>query len=146
MAFSRQLLKRRAAYAALFAAGAAFLQLGAVSGAPWNLTSYEFCRHVPLSGVPAEASGITYSPVTNSLYVITRNPRAVVEFNLEGKRLRSIPYDDLSDPEGKLRAFHRFTIFVAKSGWIFAVYGYFFNDNMSVAHYVSELCGRIGRA
>eukprot|EP00873_Tetraselmis_striata_P027141 jgi/Tetstr1/447405/TSEL_034841.t1 len=115
MAFSRQLLKRRAAYAALFAAGAAFLQLGAVSGAPWNLTSYEFCRHVPLSGVPAEASGITYSPVTNSLYVITRNPRAVVEFNLEGKRLRSIPYDDLSDPEG-ITWMYDYTFAVAQEG------------------------------
>jgi uncharacterized protein YjiK len=50
--------------------------------------------------VPAEASGVTYSPVTNSLYVITRNPQAVVEYNLEGRRLREVPYKGLSDPEG----------------------------------------------
>lgn len=77
-----------------------FLHFYSVSSEPWNLKSYELCRHVRLRGVPAEASGITYSPVTNSLYVITRNPRAVVEYNLEGRRLRSIPYDNLSDPEG----------------------------------------------
>eukprot|EP00873_Tetraselmis_striata_P019203 jgi/Tetstr1/439467/TSEL_027900.t1 len=92
-----------------------FLHFYSVSSEPWNLKSYELCRHVRLRGVPAEASGITYSPVTNSLYVITRNPRAVVEYNLEGRRLRSIPYDNLSDPEG-ITWMYDYTFAVAQEG------------------------------
>eukprot|EP00873_Tetraselmis_striata_P027143 jgi/Tetstr1/447407/TSEL_034842.t1 len=94
---------------------AAVLQPHAALAQPWNLKSYELCRHVRLNGVPAEASGITYSPVTNSLYVITRNPRAIVEYNLEGRRLRSFPYDNLSDPEG-ITWMYDYTFAVAQEG------------------------------
>ena len=67
---------------------------------PWNLTTYELCQHVTLNGIPAESSGITYSPVTNSLWVITRRPQAVMEYTVSGSKLREYPFKDLSDPEG----------------------------------------------
>jgi len=67
---------------------------------PWDLPSYELCHHSSLARIPNEASGISYSPVTNSLYVITRRPRAVGEYSLRGDYLRMYSHSGLRDPEG----------------------------------------------
>jgi hypothetical protein len=69
---------------------------------PWNLASYELCRHEILADIPNEASDVSYSQVTNSLWVITRRPQAVFEYSLSGEKLRQVSHSGLSDPEGKL--------------------------------------------
>ena len=69
-------------------------------GKPWDLESYELCRHERLADIPNEASGVTYSQVTNSLWVITRRPPAVFEYSLSGKKLRQVSHRGLRDPEG----------------------------------------------
>lgn len=72
-------------------------------GKQWQLENYELCRHEILSGIPAEASGVTYSQVTNSLWVITRRPPAVFEYDLRGRKLREVSHRGLRDPEGAPR-------------------------------------------
>eukprot|EP00951_Prasinocladus_malaysianus_P047978 scaffold653295_cov52-Prasinocladus_malaysianus.AAC.1 len=59
-------------------------------GKPWDLSSYELCREAELDGIPNEASGVTWSPVTNSFWVITRRPQAIISYSIEGKKLKEI--------------------------------------------------------
>eukprot|EP00873_Tetraselmis_striata_P016952 jgi/Tetstr1/437216/TSEL_025946.t1 len=83
------------------AVGVALLALlSGCAAEPWNLPTYELCHHSRLARIPNEASGVTYSHVTNSLYVITRRPSAVGEYSLRGDYLRMYSHSGLRDPEG----------------------------------------------
>ena len=69
---------------------------------PWDLDSYELCKTIRLRGIDAEASGVTYSYVTNSLWVVTRRPRVLAEYTVGGSLVRTIDTLNakLRDPEG----------------------------------------------
>jgi len=82
----------------------ALLLLGSVlaGAAPWDLRSYELCRSIRLRGIPAETSGVTFNPITNTVWVVTRRPRVLGEYSLEGEHIRSVDtsHARLRDPEG----------------------------------------------
>ncbi|MDX5446112.1 MAG: SdiA-regulated domain-containing protein [Zoogloeaceae bacterium] len=56
---------------------------------------------LPVEGVDENASGLTYSDHTGTLFSITnKNPMAVLELDTDGRLLRSIELVGASDPEG----------------------------------------------
>jgi uncharacterized protein YjiK len=56
---------------------------------------------LPVEGVDENASGLTYSDHTGTLFSITNNnPMAVLELDTDGRLLRSIELVGASDPEG----------------------------------------------
>mmetsp|Transcript_14236 Transcript_14236/g.33691 ORF Transcript_14236/g.33691 Transcript_14236/m.33691 type:complete len:724 (-) Transcript_14236:261-2432(-) len=87
------------------------------AGLQWMLSDYEKCKGLRLRGIPAEASGVTYSPVTSGIYVITRRPRAVGEYDLSGRLLRLVNTGKarLRDPEG-ITWMYDYTFAIAQEG------------------------------
>ncbi|CAD7700874.1 unnamed protein product [Ostreobium quekettii] len=81
------------ALAMLFASAAAF------QGA-WNLPAYELCKAIALPFIDDDASGATYNPVTQSVWVITGSPKYLMEFSERGQMLRKLSWDGFKDPEG----------------------------------------------
>lgn len=55
---------------------------------------------IRIAGVSANASGIAYSPVTKSLFVVINSPTEVVELDLNGKTKRKIVLKGFFDTEG----------------------------------------------
>ncbi|GAB3091092.1 YjiK family protein [Pseudomaricurvus hydrocarbonicus] len=55
---------------------------------------------VELTQMSYNASGITYSPETDSLFAIANNPTYIVELNKQGSELRKIPLHGYDDTEG----------------------------------------------
>lgn len=56
---------------------------------------------LPVEGVDENASGLTYSDHTGTLFSITnKSPKAILELDTEGRLLRSIELVGTSDPEG----------------------------------------------
>lgn len=54
-----------------------------------------------VEGVDENASGLTYSDATGTLFSITnKNPKAVLEIDTDGRLLRSIALEGTKDPEG----------------------------------------------
>ncbi len=69
--------------------------------APVGLESYRLAREpVRIKGVGDNASGLAYSPVTKTLFVVLNSPTVVVELSLEGVPRRFIPLRGFSDTEG----------------------------------------------
>ncbi|HEX6734077.1 MAG TPA: SdiA-regulated domain-containing protein [Azonexus sp.] len=54
---------------------------------------------LPLAGLAADVSGLTYDPDRNSLFAITNKQPEIVELSLAGVVLRRIPLHGLADPE-----------------------------------------------
>lgn len=54
----------------------------------------------PIEGLTDNASGLTFSPVTGTLFAAINRPPAVAEISPEGVLLRLIPLDQAQDPEG----------------------------------------------
>ncbi|MDR2789354.1 MAG: SdiA-regulated domain-containing protein, partial [Candidatus Accumulibacter sp.] len=54
----------------------------------------------PIAGVSAQASALTYNPLTKTLFITTNRPAQVVELSTEGEMLRKIPIAGLHDLEG----------------------------------------------
>ena len=80
----------------------AFFPQGSLAD-PWDLRDYDLCSSTRLQGIKSEASGVTYSAVTNSIWVITRRPPVMAEYSMSGKFLRKISHEDAKfrDPEGE---------------------------------------------
>ncbi len=55
---------------------------------------------VPLDGIAYNASGLTFSSDTNTLFTVINGPPAVAELSTDGKVLRMIPIEGARDPEG----------------------------------------------
>ncbi len=54
----------------------------------------------PLAGIDDNASGLTYSAATGTLFSVINRPPQVVELSTEGDVLRILPIEGLRDPEG----------------------------------------------
>lgn len=70
-------------------------------GLPWNLFDFQRCLRVPLAGIQDNASGATYNPTTNTLWVITNVPKKLLEYTVRGELVRELPWSGFRDPEGK---------------------------------------------
>ncbi len=55
---------------------------------------------LPIEGVAANASGLTYHPQRNSLFLVVNRPPQIVELNLDGSLRRRIAVTGVADPEG----------------------------------------------
>ena len=53
----------------------------------------------PIAGLRANVSGLTYSPVTGTLFVAINRPAALAEITPEGRLLRQFPLPRAMDPE-----------------------------------------------
>lgn len=53
-----------------------------------------------IDGIPANASGLTYSSATGTLFAVINNPPQVAELSTDGNLLRIIPLHGVRDPEG----------------------------------------------
>ena len=71
-----------------------------VYGRPWDLSSYKLCKEVGLRGIDDNASGASYNPVTDSLWVITRTPKSLLEYTPRGELKREVSWSGFDDPEG----------------------------------------------
>ena len=73
-----------------------------VQAKPWKLSDYDLCSSHRLEGIKAEASGVTYNPITNSIWVITRRPPVIGEYSMSGRLIRTISHEHAKfrDPEG----------------------------------------------
>ena len=87
---------------ALLLAVLSMVSFSKVQAKPWNLRDYELCSSHRLDGIKAEASGVTYNPITNSIWVITRRPPVIGEYSMSGRKIRTISHEDakFKDPEG----------------------------------------------
>lgn len=53
-----------------------------------------------INGIPANASDLTYSSATGTLFAVINSPPQVAELSTDGNLLRIIPLDGIRDPEG----------------------------------------------
>ncbi len=53
----------------------------------------------PIAGLHANVSGLTYSPVTGTLFVAINRPAALAEITTDGRLLRRLPLPSAMDPE-----------------------------------------------
>lgn len=61
---------------------------------------YHWRASFEIQGVEDDASGITWSPVTQHLYVVIDGPERVVELTTEGKTVRQVKLKGFDDTEG----------------------------------------------
>lgn len=54
----------------------------------------------PLDGVVDNASGLTYCPLSDTLYTVINKPAGVAQISRDGRLIRHIPISGMSDPEG----------------------------------------------
>ncbi len=65
------------------------------------LASYQLVGEpIIISGLEDNASGLTYSPASNSLFMVVNNPEKVIELSLDGNVLRTITLTGFEDTEG----------------------------------------------
>ena len=76
----------------------------------WDLREYEHCKKVDTTGLPGKVVDVTYSPITNSLWLLTVGHTELIEYSMEGYRLRTMSVFDagLYEPEGELKCCVRF--------------------------------------
>ena len=55
---------------------------------------------ITVSGISADLSGVTYNPLTNTLFMITNKSSKITETTLNGQFIRSITLNQFGDPEG----------------------------------------------
>ncbi len=82
-------------------AGAALLLCAGAAGAadsPLEAAQYELVGEVELSGI-SDASGVTYNPERDSLFVIVDDDTALFEYSREGVLLRKIELTGFDDTE-----------------------------------------------
>ena len=74
----------------------------AVSAGSWDLNDFRLCKRDSLERISSEASGVTYNADTNTIWVVSRTSRAIVEYNMNGDYIRSVGFGNarLRDPEG----------------------------------------------
>lgn len=74
--------------------------VGLATGAPWSLHSYKLCKQLTLGGIWDNASGATYDPRSNTIWVVSRSPLKMLEYDLNGnfKQAKGLP--GIWDPEG----------------------------------------------
>ncbi len=54
----------------------------------------------PIDGISRNASGLTWSSASGTLFTVINSPPAVAELSSEGRLLRKIPIEGARDPEG----------------------------------------------
>ncbi|MBP8902243.1 MAG: SdiA-regulated domain-containing protein [Thiobacillaceae bacterium] len=54
----------------------------------------------PIEGIAENASGLTFNPVSGTLFTVINKPPAVAEISRDGRLIRHIPVRGLDDPEG----------------------------------------------
>lgn len=65
------------------------------------LTSYHLASEpIAIDGLDGDASGLTYSPNSNTLFLVVANPTKILELSLDGKVLRTITLTGFQDTEG----------------------------------------------
>ena len=75
----------------------------------WDLREYEHCKKVDTTGVAGAVNDVTYSPITNSLWMLALGSSVeLVEYSMEGYRLRDMGVVDggLHKPQGKRLDFY----------------------------------------
>lgn len=74
--------------------------VGEVVGAPWVLRDYKLCKERRLMGIWDNASGVTYDESSGKIWVVSRSPLAMLQYDLDGnlKQKKGIP--NMHDPEG----------------------------------------------
>jgi len=55
---------------------------------------------ITVGGISADLSGVTYNPLTNTLFMITNKSSKITETTLSGGFIRSITLNGFNDPEG----------------------------------------------
>jgi len=65
-----------------------------------ELDRYELKSRIDLAEIEDDLSGLTFNPLTKSLFAVTNAPEQVVEISLEGKVKRIIPLIGFDDTEG----------------------------------------------
>ena len=66
-----------------------------------DLASYHVgIEGAPITGLAKNASGLTYSPATGTLFTAINRPTELAELSLDGQLLRRIPLTGASDVEG----------------------------------------------
>jgi len=76
-----------------------------------DLNRYQLESRIDLAEIQDDLSGITFSPVTQSLFAVTNEPPQVVELSLEGKVKRLIKLSGFEDTEGITHiSDHRFAV------------------------------------
>ncbi len=66
-----------------------------------NLGGYQqTAGPITVSGISADLSGVTYNPLTNTLFMITNKSSKITETTLSGGFIRSITLNGFNDPEG----------------------------------------------
>ena len=77
------------------------LQLEEPSRSNAMLTEYRLAgTPVSITGLEDNASGITYSPHSNTLFMVVNNPEKIYELSLSGHMLRIIFLSGFDDTEG----------------------------------------------
>lgn len=67
-----------------------------------------------IDGIPANASGLTYSSATGTLFAVINKPAQVAELTTDGNLLRIIPLHGIRDPEGITHVEGEFFIIAAE--------------------------------
>jgi len=65
-----------------------------------NLCNYELVSTTTIGAIPNDLSGITYNPLTNTLFMVQNGDPTVYETNLSGNVLREIELTNFEDTEG----------------------------------------------
>lgn len=65
-----------------------------------HLDLYQVTHNKAIEGIGDQLSGLTYSPVTDSLFGVTDSPSQIVELSFDGRVKRIISLEYLSDTEG----------------------------------------------
>jgi len=70
------------------------------TGASIELDSYRLISRINLPEVDDDLSGLTFNPLTNSLFAVTNEPPQVLEISLDGRVKRVIQLLGFNDTEG----------------------------------------------
>ncbi|GMH44925.1 hypothetical protein BSKO_12882 [Bryopsis sp. KO-2023] len=71
-----------------------------ISALPWALSEYRLCKRASLPGIWENASGVTYSHETGTIWVVSRSPLKLVEYDLDGNLMQEFDLPGMRDPEG----------------------------------------------
>ncbi|EFJ43802.1 hypothetical protein VOLCADRAFT_95946 [Volvox carteri f. nagariensis] len=70
-----------------------------VCAGPWDLSTFRLCNTLYLQEIDSNASGVTYVPESNTLWIVVNNPPGLYEYTMEGALQRKINLWWLRDPE-----------------------------------------------
>ncbi|PNH01219.1 hypothetical protein TSOC_012907 [Tetrabaena socialis] len=66
---------------------------------PWDLATFRLCRFLRLKETKDNASGVTYMPESNTLWVVLDDPLRLQEYDMDARLLRRLNIKGLLDPE-----------------------------------------------